>query len=345
LITLKTFDLSFRTAYAQAKELALAQREVPLLTAGSLQVEKRGGGRFVYRYRYDATGKRVAEYLGPQSADTTMTKVERARQEIEDQQALASYSQNLRKIGFYSADNSTVLTVASLFNVGIFGKGGVLIGTHAFGVILNDLGVAASPFPLTEDVDVARARRIEIAALPEGGLLALLKQTGLPFHEVPRLKRGEPSTSFKVHGRKLKVDLVVPAGHMPYKAIRVPELGAHATGLPFLEYLLENQAMSILVGRDRLVPVAVPHAGRFCIHKLAVHSLRGSSDTAKGEKDIFQAAALAAILGEEQDYLLHEAINALSRSLRSRAKAGARRVHKMLQADHPAAAEILEDLI
>jgi hypothetical protein len=29
------FDLSLRTAYAQGKELALAQREVPLLTAGS----------------------------------------------------------------------------------------------------------------------------------------------------------------------------------------------------------------------------------------------------------------------------------------------------------------------
>jgi hypothetical protein len=87
----------------------------------------------------------------------------------------------------------------------------VLIGTHAFGIILNELGVSALPFPRTEDVDVERARRIEIAALPEGGLLALLKQTGLPFNEVPQLKRGEPATSFKVHGRQLKVDLLVPA--------------------------------------------------------------------------------------------------------------------------------------
>jgi hypothetical protein len=144
LIQLKTFDLSFRTAYAQAKELALAQKEVPLLTAGSVQVEKRAGSQFVYRYRYDAAGKRITEYLGPQSDVKTTAEVERARQEIRDQEALASYSQSLRKIGFYSADNSAVVTVAALFNAGIFGKGAVLVGTHAFGIILNELGVSAS---------------------------------------------------------------------------------------------------------------------------------------------------------------------------------------------------------
>jgi hypothetical protein len=345
LIHLKTFDLSFRTAYAQAKELALAQKEVPLLTAGSVQVEKRAGSQFVYRYRYDAAGKRITEYLGPQSDVKTTAEVERARQEIRDQEALASYSQSLRKIGFYSADNSAVVTVAALFNAGIFGKGAVLVGTHAFGIILNELGVSASPFPLTEDVDVGRARRIKIAALPEGGLLAPLKQTGLPFHEVPRLKRGEPSTSFKVRGRKLKVDLLVAADGEPYRAVRIPELGAYATGLPFLGYLLKGPVMSILIGRDRIVPVAVPHAGRFCIHKLAVHSLRGGADSAKSEKDLFQSAVLAAILAEEQDFLLQDAIKAMSKALKLRVKRGAERMHKMLQADHPAAAQLLEELV
>ena len=46
---LKFFDLSFRTAYAQAKELALAQGQIPLLTAGTLQTEKRADKHFVYR--------------------------------------------------------------------------------------------------------------------------------------------------------------------------------------------------------------------------------------------------------------------------------------------------------
>src|SRR5712692_10590435 len=83
-LRIQPFDLSFRTAYAQAKELALAQGTVPLATAGSIQAEKRGEGRFVYRYRYDAAGKRSAEYLGPEGEDDTRARVERARAEIRD---------------------------------------------------------------------------------------------------------------------------------------------------------------------------------------------------------------------------------------------------------------------
>lgn len=260
--------------------------------------------------------------------ERTRARVERAREEMRDQETLAAYSQNLRKIGFYSADNSTVVSVAALFNAGIFGKGAVLVGTHAFGVLLNELGVSASPFPLTEDVDVARAQRIEIAALPESGLLALLKQTGLPFHEVPGLKRGEPSTSFKVRGRKLKIDLLVSGKRIPYRAIRIPELGAYATALPYLAYLLGDPVMSILIGRDRLVPVAVPHAGRFLIHKLAVSTLRAASDSPKREKDIVQSATLAAILAQEQDFVLQEAIDAMNMPLRNRVKPAVKRALK-----------------
>jgi len=93
-----------------------------------------------------------------------------------------------------------------------------------------------------------------------------------------------------------------------------------------------------------MVPVTVPHPGRFCIHKLAVHSLRGATNSAKSEKDIYQSALLAAALAEEHDFFLHEAIEAMSRPLRIRVKPAARRALKMLQADYPAAVEILARL-
>ena len=149
MISLKYFDVSLHTAYAQAKELALAQRAVPLLTAGSIQTEERSGGRFVYRYRYDAAGKRVTEYLGAASAAATTAKLDQAKQEMDEQAVIADYCRKLRALGFYSADNSTLVTVASLFNAGVFGGGGVLVGTHAYGVLLNELGVSASPFPIS----------------------------------------------------------------------------------------------------------------------------------------------------------------------------------------------------
>jgi hypothetical protein len=344
LISLNYFDVSLHTAYAQAKELALAQHSVPLLTAGSIQTEQRAGGQFVYRYRYNAAGKRVTEYLGPASDTATAERVEAAKQEIADQARIADYSRKLRALGFYSADNSTLVTVASLFNAGVFGGGGVLIGTHAYGVMLNELGVSASPFPMTEDVDVARAARIELAAMPDEGLLGLLKQTGLPFHEVPTLKRGAPSTSFKVRGHKLKVDLLMPARGKPYEPIAVAELHAHAMGLPYLDYLLRDTTAAVLIGRDRMVPVTVPHAGWFCLHKLALYALRTGADNPKREKDVFQAAVLAQALTHKSDFLLSEAIEGMDAKLKVRIRPGVKRALVLLGEGTPEASAVLEKL-
>ena len=337
------FDLSFRTAYAQAKELASTQRQVPLLSAGTLQTERRGSTEFVYRYRYDAAGKRVTEYLGSAADPATVARMEHAAAEIGDAATMAAYSRDLRRIGYHSTDNSTLVTVAALFNAGIFGKAGILIGTHAFGAILNELGVARTSLAMTEDVDVARLAPIQIAGLPRGGFLQLLAATGLPFHPVPQLERKAPPTSFKVRGKKLKVDLLVPAKGVPFAAVAVPELGAHATGLPHLQYLLQGSTQSVLLGRDRIVPVAVPHGGRFCVHKLAVYSMRGGNNP-KSEKDLLQATVLAAAIAEEQDFMLVDAIDALEPSLRKRAKPGARRAIKLLGSEHAAAGRLLEAL-
>lgn len=343
LLSLDKLDVSLRTIYAQAKELALAQRTIPLLTAGSIQTEERAGGRFVYRYRYDASGKRIAEYLGAESSPEMSAKLERARQEIADQGTIAEYSQKLRRIGFYGADNSTVITVASLFNAGVFGGGGVLIGTHAFGAILNELGVTASPFPMTEDVDMV-AKSIELAALPEGGFLGLLGKTGLPFHEVPTLKRGGPSTSFKVRGRKLRVDLLVPARGKPYAPVRIPHLGTHAMGLPYLEYLLKSSIPSVLIGRDRIVPVTVPHPGWFCLHKLALYELRTGGENSKREKDVLQGAMLVSALAQDQDFLLTEVVEKMDSKLRSKIKPGAKRALALLKEGPAEATRLLEPL-
>ena len=342
-LRLKRFDLSFRTAYAQAKELALSQQEVPMLTPGTVHVEARGNSKFAYRYRYDAAGKRVAAYLGPEGAEETAARIAWIQEEMEGAKALSDYSKDLRKVGFYGADNSTIVTVARLFNAGIFGGGAALVGSHAFGALTNDLGVAV-PFPMTEDVDVARSNPIEVAALPEDGFLGLLRETGLPFQEASQLKRGAPATSFKVRGKALKVDLLVPTKGEPYRSVRIPEFKASATGLNFLDFLLQGPGRSVLLGRNRIVPVLVPDAGRFCMHKLAVYSLRPASDSAKREKDAFQAAALAAAMVPDQDFLLEAAIEAMSRGLRTKVRPGARRAVKWLGAAHPEAAELIGTL-
>ncbi|MNC91162.1 hypothetical protein D3C83_73660 [compost metagenome] len=92
------------------------------------------------------------------------------------------------------------------------------------------------------------------------------------------------------------------------------------------------------------MPITVPHAGWFCLHKLALFSLRTGTDNPKREKDVFQAAALAAALAREQDFRLTEAIEGMDAALRKRVKRGAQRALPYLADDHPEAAQIMETL-
>jgi hypothetical protein len=100
----------------------------------------------------------------------------------------------------------------------------------------------------------------------------------------------------------------------------------------------------MLIGRDRIVPVTVPHAGRFCLHKLAVFQLRARADSAKREKDVYQAAVVAAALAQDQDFLLVEAKRGTDARLRGKLKAGARRALALLEDGFPEAARFIEGL-
>ena len=147
-----------------------------------------------------------------------------------------------------------------------------------------------------------------------------------------------------MRGRNLKVDLLVPARGKPYVPVAVPELGAHAMSLPYLEYLLRDTASSVLIGRDRMVPVTVPHAGWLCLHKLALYSLRTGADNPKREKDVFQAAVLAQALMHKSDFLLLEAVEGMDSKLRTRVRAGAKRALALLGEDVPETSSVLEKL-
>lgn len=100
---------------------------------------------------------------------------------------------------------------------------------------------------------------------------------------------------------------------------------------------------SIVVGGDRLVPVALPQPGRYCIHKLAVSALRSSGD-AKAEKDVFQAAVLAAVLAITREFELEEATDEASRALRQKARRGAARAVRPLGDNYPEAVTLMERL-
>ena len=224
-------------------------------------------------------------------------------------------AKNLRKLGFEAVEHDAALVIAELCNAGIFTGGGILIGTRAFGSILNHLGYRATPFLGTQDVDIARLKAIKLATpLPAGGFAELL------------LVPGRLSSK-------------------PYSVVPVPELDAHATTLPFLDYLIGDSWQTIIVGRDHLIPVRCPQPARYCLHKLVVASLRSGLENPKIEKDLVQAGILAAILHEEDPGAIDEAADALSAAMVKHARKSFPRIEKLLAGEFPAALEMLRGVI
>jgi hypothetical protein len=106
--------------------------------------------------------------------------------------------------------------------------------------------------------------------------------------------------------------------------VAVPELRAHATALPFLGFLLEEQLDTAILSRDRVIPLKAPRPERYCVHKLVVSQLRPKTGAAKDEKDLEQATLLAHVLEDRFPGLVEESARALGRSGLTLAAKGAR---------------------
>jgi hypothetical protein len=320
---------------------ALQQREVFVGTAGSVVERSNASGfRFYGHQFYDGYGKKRETYVaGPVGSSDADAAAAALRLRIAEVKALVPSLRMLAREGCSVVDAKTYGTLATLHNHGVFAAGGFLVGSHAYGVLLNRLGVRAAPFT-TEDIDIARKEALAFERLPGRALLDMLKESGIPFVEVPALDRKKPSTSFKELGRSLfHVDLLVPSPDDTFPTLPVPELRAHATGLPYLGYLLAGSQVAMVMAREGLCAVRVPLPERFAVHKLIVSRLR-TGRGAKSDKDVRQACVLSAVLGDSHPGALEEAVARVPRGAR-RHLAHALAVALPLLENHPRACEEL----
>src|SRR6185436_19734764 len=323
---------------------ALGQREVFVGTAGSVVERQNASGFRLYAHQfYDGDGKKRERYLGgPVGSAEADALAEATRVRIREVKELVPSLRLLGREGFSLVDPRTYATVASLHNHGVFSAGGMLIGSHAYGVLLNRLGARAAAYA-TEDIDIARREALAFDTLPEADFLEMLRDSGIEFVEVPGLDRKAPATSFKQRGRsRFHVDLLVPSPDESYPVLPVPELGAHATGLPYLRFLLEESQDGVLLAREGCCRVRVPLPERFAVHKLLVSRLRVGRG-AKSDKDVFQAAVLFAVLAETHPGALEGAIDAVPLAARKYLEPALRALQPLLQEAHPRAWEEVRD--
>src|SRR4051794_28354452 len=186
-----------------------AQRSIGGLT-GSFAEKTVKGEKYLYWQASQPGGKTRQFYLGRRTP-----ALQRVVRRLEKQQAAIApdlervrrLAAQLRAGGANVADTSSARVVRALAESGLFDAGAVLVGTHAFAVLGNVLGVRwVSGSLRTQDVDVAGARDGDIdVAVPEleAPVPSVLEGLEMGFLPVPPLDPKHPSTSFKVRGQAL----------------------------------------------------------------------------------------------------------------------------------------------
>jgi hypothetical protein len=242
----------------------------------------------------------------------------------------------LRRLGFQVADKDASRVLVELYNARLFAAGMVVVGTLAYMAWLNELGAAAVA-ARTQDIDLARRQRLALAG--PRSFMDVAASMRLDFVPVPSMGHAVPSTSVKRPGREgLRVD-VLTHGKTLGQIVPIPELQWHAQTVPHYDYLLEEPRQVALLAGGHCVPVQAPAPERLVWHKLYSSASR-SGDRIKAEKDLRQAATLAAILVEVDDAVLEPTLSDTPRAVLAAARSRMPALEALLQA-HP---QVLEQM-
>ena len=297
--------LSLQTTYRDLLDRQ-KRRPTPDLEGSVVLVENKGGRYWVVRRR---VGSNVVETrIGPDNAENER-KSGRLREQNDD---LRKWSRDtgrlvsqLRAAGMPTPTPGTGKLINALTCTGFFRSGGVLAGSHAFGLYALELGILArDDLAMTEDVDIAAARSVSIIPKDGKSLAASLDGIGLR----PVAGPGEEHPVRWETDDGVVLDVLTPKRRGAEASVRHDGLGIWAQALPYLDFGLESAIDAVVLYRDGL-PVKIPAPERFAVHKLIVASVRRGTHRAKAEKDLAQAAWLVEALSEARPFELAEALD------------------------------------
>lgn len=327
-----------QTLHAELLERLLAEsaRRTVGKAPGTFATKAVSGETYVY-FQYSEPGGRSRQlYLGKKGPglERLIARFKSDRADVGRERAdVERLSAQILTGGAWAMGQRPARVLKAFADSGVFDAGAVLVGTHAFGLIGNLLGVRwAGAHLRTEDVDVAA---VSLAAAPERVRVdaeKALERLEMGFIPVPGLDPRHASTSFKVRGQSLRVDFLAPGKHGP--PVPLPSLSTHAQPLPYMDYLIENPEKAAVLDAGGFL-ILVPSPARFALHKIMVSLERPTSQTSKAGKDMAQAAQLLEYLAESRPGDLRLAADALKKKgWHARFARGARR----LLAAHPEAA-------
>ena len=302
---MRPLPVTTQTAYAELLDqlLALDAHRSIGHAPGAFVTKTIKGRAYVY-FQYSTPGGTTRQaYIGPKSEalEAVVARFASERAALrDDRERVEELAAVLRAGGAAVTDGSSARVIAALADAGVFKLGGVLVGTHAFLALGNVLGVRWEGASVrTEDVDIGVARVLEVAVPTAGAdVPRAIERLEMGFLPVPGFSPKDASTSFKVRGRGLRVDLVTPGDRTRSATpLHVGRFNAAAAPVRYLELVLEDTQPAAVVNGGGVL-VMVPHPARFALLKLLVAQDRASAFQTKADKDVAQAAQLLEALEE-----------------------------------------------
>jgi hypothetical protein len=257
-------------------------------------VRVRSRGHLYWHYRKTENGKRTQTYVGPYADKSITDRVKRFADIKSDFKERQQMVRALIASGLPSPDTLSGLIVEAMWRAGFFRLRGVLVGTVAYQAYAGTVGIRLGGRPLqTQDIDFAQSWGIsENIGDTMPPILEVLRNVDATFKEVPNIDDPLVSTSYR-NRANYRVDLLTPnrgSDEHQGKPARMRALaGSGAQPLRHLDFLIHEPERSVLLFGGG-VPITVPRAERYALHKLIVAA--GRRDQIKSAKDITQSATL-----------------------------------------------------
>lgn len=254
----------------------------------------RSRGKTYWHFRITEDEERKQIYVGPYADKAITDRVKRFESIKSDFKKRQELVRSLIAAGLPSPDALNGAIVEEMWKAGFFRLRSVLVGMLAFQAYAGPLGIKLRGRPLqTQYIDFAQfwgiSENIGDSMPP---VIDVLRRADEGVEEMPHVSHSFVSTRYR-NARRFVVDVLVPnrgSDKHQDKPARMKALGGSgAQPRRHLDYLIHEPERSVLLYKGG-VPVSVPRAERYAVHKLIVAASRDVQ--VKSGKDILQASTL-----------------------------------------------------
>ncbi len=287
---MKTWDRAIHSIYGNLLDSVKADAGLP--SSGSI-VKSVSKGKDYFQHRVSYAGVPVALPIAQHKAHTEGWESRR--------QLVAT----LVAAGANVPDRQTVKTFELLDAIGCFAfQKAILVGSHAFNAIGNNLGVTWDAGFETKDIDLGRM--IKVSYEPSHKTVETLLKTG--FRAIPQLNIKHKPTNF-IHKNGMKIDFLTPMiGKPNHEPALLHGTDIYAEPVRFLDYLIKDPQQAVVLTRNGIL-VSVPQSARYALHKCLIFQYR--RDDVKRQKDLLQAESILTVLEDSMPHLIKAAWDAL----------------------------------